>query len=159
MNKNYLSPEEFTKKYGFHEENYFLSNFFPCKIKIGDLTFTNSEAAFHSFKDLSRQKEFEKLDAGDSKRLGRKVNLREDWDEVKDSIMEIILIEKFKQNERLKEKLLKTDAILTEWNYWHDNYWGVCKCIECQDIIGQNKLGKILMKIKGNLGGLYDKTN
>ena len=37
---------------------------------------------------------------------------------------------------------------IVEGNYWHDNYWGNCTCDKCKNIEGQNKLGKILMKIR-----------
>jgi hypothetical protein len=46
--------------------------------------------------------------------------------------------------------LLSTgDMELTESNWWHDNFWGVCTCNKCKD--GENNLGKILMDIRLNL--------
>ena len=42
--------------------------------------------------------------------------------------------------------LIKTgDQELIEGNYWNDTYWGVCKGV------GQNKLGKILMRVREEL--------
>lgn len=149
----------FTEKYGFHGDRFFLSNFYPCEIKIGDLVFKNSEAAFHSFKDLSMQKCFKTLDAKESKKLGRKVSLRKDWEQVKDSIMEMIVFNKFMQHPELASKLAKLkDEILIEFNYWHDNYWGVCICPKCLEKTGLNKLGKILTKIKNN-SNMFDSMN
>ena len=42
---------------------------------------------------------------------------------------------------------------LVEYNPWHDTYWGVC------DGVGQNKLGKLLMKVRGELKTLEKETN
>lgn len=52
----------------------------------------------------------------------------------------------------LKKKLLETgDAELIEGNYWHDNTWGQCYCPRCKNKIGENHLGKLLMKIRESL--------
>ena len=60
--------------------------------------------------------------------------------------MYLICRAKFFQNEDLGQKLMNTgDAVLIEGNYWGDRYWGVCNGE------GQNKLGKILMKIREEL--------
>ena len=127
----------------FRGELFFLSNLFQTKIKIGEFEFENAEAAFQSFKDLKRQKEFEKIDGVTAKKLGKKVNLRNDWTEIKIEIMELVLREKF-SNEILKQKLIATgDLELIETNHWKDFYWGVC------DGRGQNQLGKLLMKLRG----------
>ena len=54
--------------------------------------------------------------------------------------------QKFSENEVLKDKLLETgDAILIEGNRYHDTYWGMV------DGVGENKLGKILMRIREEL--------
>lgn len=129
----------------FRGELFFLSNLFETKIQIGNFTFENAEAAFQSFKDLKRQKEFEKIDGVTAKKLGKKVNLRNNWTDVKIEIMELVLKEKF-SNEILKQKLIATgDLELIETNHWKDFFWGVCEGK------GRNELGKILMKIRGEL--------
>ena len=38
-----------------------------------------------------------------------------------------------------------------EDNWWHDNYWGDCQCEKCKNIEGQNKLGKILMRVANEI--------
>uniref|UniRef100_UPI00345E83CD NADAR domain-containing protein n=1 Tax=uncultured Duncaniella sp. TaxID=2768039 RepID=UPI00345E83CD len=49
-------------------------------------------------------------------------------------------------NPALAEKLIATgDAELVEGNYWHDTVWGVC------DGVGENHLGKILMRVREEL--------
>jgi ribA/ribD-fused uncharacterized protein len=87
--------------------------------------------------------------AGDAKKLGRKVELRPDWEEIKLSVMEKALRYKFQRGTSQYKKLMSTGSEkIVEWNYWHDNYWGVCTCQRCSARRGENHLGKILMKIR-----------
>jgi predicted NAD-dependent protein-ADP-ribosyltransferase YbiA (DUF1768 family) len=49
----------------------------------------------------------------------------------------------------LAEKLLATgDAELIEGTTWHDNTWGNCSCPQCENIPGENRLGKLLMQVR-----------
>lgn len=133
----------------------FLSNFYNAPILYGGLLFSNSEAAFHAQKtlDVNDRKRFTDYNAGKSKREGRKLQLRADWEDVKEQIMYEIVYAKFSQNQDLKEKLLDTnDEYLEEGTTgWHDNCWGNCSCDKCKNIVGENKLGKILMKVREEL--------
>ena len=130
----------------FRGKYFFASNFSDSKITLNDIEFENAEAAFHSFKDISRQKEFSNLDSSLAKRKGRHVTLRKDWEDIKDDIMYQVVKAKFSQNEDLLEKLLATEnEELIEGNTWSDYYWGVCNGK------GKNKLGKILMKVRDEL--------
>jgi ribA/ribD-fused uncharacterized protein len=109
--------------------------------------YKNAEAAFHAQKtfDLSIKEQFQQLDPSQSKKLGRSIDLRKDWEEVKEEIMEYVIRAKFSDPE-LQDLLLETgQQELVEGNWWKDTYWGVCNGI------GQNKLGKILMKIRDEL--------
>lgn len=138
----------------FSGEYDFLSNFYNATVLYNGLLFKNSEAAFHAQKtlDVNERKKFTEYKAGESKRAGRKVTLRSDWEIVKDNIMYEICKAKFSQNEDLKKKLLATGReYLEEGTTWHDNYWGNCSCDKCKNITGKNKLGKILMKIREEL--------
>lgn len=96
---------------------------------------------------------------GKAKRLGRQCPLRVDWEEVKDSMMESVLWNKY-INPTLNQWLLATgDIPLEEGNYWHDNYWGNCLCDKCKDLPGLNKLGKMLMALRTRLrGSAWDYT-
>ncbi len=138
----------------FRYKYYFLSNFYEGSlVEYNGLIYGNAEAAFHAQKDLSRAREFTRLNPSEAKRLGRKVKLRPDWEEVKDEIMYEIVKSKFELDPDLKAKLLGTkDQYLTEGNYWHDNYWGSCNCPRCNGK-GSNKLGLILMRVRKELGG------
>lgn len=133
----------------------FLSNFHECSVTYEGLTYKNSEAAFHAQKTLDPniRCKFIDLNPSEAKKLGRKIQLREDWENVKDHIMYKICLAKFTQNPHLKRKLIMMtgNQLLEEGNYWHDNYWGNCHCLKCKNIKGQNKLGKILMRIREEL--------
>ena len=99
---------------------------------------------------------FSKANPSVSKRLGRVVPIRSDWEDVKYTIMEEIVRNKFSQNEKLKQALLNTgDAALVEGNHWHDNTWGICTCDKCYGKVGSNgennNFGAILMKVREDL--------
>jgi len=81
---------------------------------------------------------------GQAKRLGRKANVRSDWESVKVGVMRGLLIQKF-SDVNLRKKLLATGKQeLIEGNEWGDLFWGVCKGN------GKNILGKLLMEIRDN---------
>ena len=132
----------------FRGDYYFLSNFYMAPIKYDGILFTNNEAAFQAQKCVeSKDKErFSDLNPSEAKKMGRCVALRKDWEKEKTRIMYEICYEKFSQNPRLKKALLDTgDEELIEENTWGDMIWG------CVDGIGENRLGKILMKVREEL--------
>lgn len=135
----------------FRGEHEFLSNMYPCDVVYNGTLYANAEAAFQAAKCFARAREFVGLDGKAAKRLGRKVELRPDWEDVKIRVMKEVLVAKFGQNLDLYEKLHATGAAeLVEGNTWNDTFWGVCGGI------GKNNLGKILMEtrelaIKGEL--------
>ncbi len=132
----------------FRGEFHWLSNFYSCPVPFEGLTFSNSEAAFQAAKslDMKERVKFVDLAAGQSKKLGRRVELRPDWEEVKIDIMRQVLKSKFTQNLELREKLVATgDTELIEGNNWNDTFWGVCRGK------GRNHLGKLLMEVRAEL--------
>ena len=136
----------------FRGKYQFLSNIYKASFEWDGRSYKNSEAAFQSAKSLDPavREEFSEMTGVVAKREGKKVLLRRDWEEVKDSIMEEVVREKFIQNPDLLKKLIDTgDMELVEGNCWHDKYWGV-------DVVsgeGENHLGIILMKLREELGG------
>ena len=129
----------------FRGKYYFLSNFYTAPVEYDGLLYQNNEAAFQSVKCINKKdrKQFTNLPPNKAKGLGRRVKLRNDWEEVKDRVMYDIVKDKFIRNKDLKEKLLATgDRYLEEGNWWNDTYWGVCNGK------GQNKLGAILMQVR-----------
>ena len=131
----------------------FLSNFYPSPIApFNDgIVYPTVEHAFQAYKttDINKRKEIAAQPTpGKAKHLGRHVEIRDDWQEIRINVMYTALKEKFKDLE-LRTKLLSTgNAELIEGNTWSDNFWGDCHCPKCRDIKGENNLGKLLMKIR-----------
>ena len=125
-----------------------MSNFVPCKVMLDGLEFTSTEHAYVAAKtlDLNKRAEIAAVEtAGQVKRLGRKLKLREDWEEVKVGVMHDLLIQKFSQ-EPFRSQLIATgDAYLEETNTWNDTFWGVCEGV------GFNTLGWLLMQVRTDL--------
>ena len=146
----------------FKESGYgFLSNFYECTVVYNGIAYKHTEGAFQAQKthDVEKKKYVATLSASNCKKAcgrrglnGFKLDLRPDWEEVKDQIMYEVVRAKFEQNTDLRERLLATkDAELEEGNHWHDNYWGNCSCDRCKSILGKNMLGKILMRVREEL--------
>jgi ribA/ribD-fused uncharacterized protein len=140
----------------FSEKYFFLSNFYNIHLMYEDIVYCSTEAAFQAAKTLDRTKreEIARMSPSDAKKAGRRLDLRPDWEEVKDKVMYDVCRAKFTMNDslHLKERLLATrDEELVEGNTWHDNYWGNCTCEKCKDIPGRNQLGKTLMKLREDL--------
>lgn len=133
----------------FSGEYAFLSNMFPCFVTI-DLfgmpyTFSSAEAAFQAGKCVFEHDVERIRDAKDgyaAKRIGRKVLMRKNWDEIKVDCMRAVVKAKFCQNPDMMKKLKATEGRLVETNTWHDTFWGVCGGV------GENWLGRILMEIR-----------
>lgn len=138
-NKNVIGP--------FDGQYNWLSNFYHCHVPLNGNFYRNAEAAFQAQKTLDPEirEEFERLDPLKAKRKGRRVKLREDWEDVKVKIMREVVKSKFMSNPELRNKLIATgDAELVELNSWNDRTWGVCS----KTNIGKNLLGKILMEVR-----------
>lgn len=143
--------DSFTNKY------FFLSNFYKCSIEYDGMFYPTSEHAYQASKCLNindKIKIQEVRTPGQAKRLGRKIKVREDWDDVKFRIMKEILQSKFSWSP-LRNMLVETNnKLLVEGNTWHDNIWGDCRCGRDECLAsGMNKLGKILMEIRENFLG------
>lgn len=94
----------------FDGEYRFLSNFSNDIVHFKGLLFLNSEAAFQAQKCVVEEdkRQFCDLQPGRAKRLGRKVMLRKDWEQVKDDIMYEVVRAKFLQHPALAQQLLDT---------------------------------------------------
>lgn len=126
----------------------FLSNFWPCDIKLGYEIYPSVEHAYQALKTTDsgyRDKIRAATTPGKAKRLGRTVPLRPDWEQKKLGVMRGLLHIKFKAPV-LREALLKTyPQTLVKGNTWNDTFWGVCNGV------GQNHLGKLLMQLRKEL--------
>jgi len=137
-----------TKILEFQGDYRFLSNFYICSFTWDGIKWSHSEAAYQAAKTLDRIKrlEFSTLTASESKRRGKSLVLRSDWEEVKVEVLAEILYAKFSQNPYLKQQLIDTkDAILIEGNSWGDRFWGVSPTFSDN---GLNHLGRLLMELR-----------
>jgi N-glycosidase YbiA len=88
----------------------------------------------------------------DAAALGRSHNyrLRSDWEVVKTQVMRVAVLKKFMTHPEIREVLLLTgDKFLVE-DSPTDYFWG-CGA----DRTGENKLGRILMSVRAEIGGLF----
>lgn len=147
----------------FYNEWSWLSNFAASAITIDGKSYATVEHWYQSQKtfDPERQELIRMArNAGTAKKLGndRKLTIvRDDWEEIKDSIMMIGLRLKF-QDPWMRDHLIETgDREIIEGNTWHDQYWGDCNCKnrdgrhpKCLEV-GTNRLGQFLMEIRKKL--------
>lgn len=128
----------------FRGEYHFLSNFYETPVCVYGIKYPNAEAAFQAQKCVlpEEAEAFKTMSPQMAKRYGRMVQLKPNWEQIKDSIMLTVVRAKFK-NPVLKDLLLNTGAAeLIEGNRWGDTYWGVCNGK------GKNRLGEILMTVR-----------
>lgn len=131
---------------GFFGPYRFLSNFEKSPIWYEGELYPSTENAYMAAKtlDLTARKQFLNIEPHEAKKLGRQIELRPDWHEVKEDIMTLIVFQKFNTNLELQKLLLDTgDAYLEETNHWGDKIWG---CDENGE--GMNLLGHLLMNIR-----------
>jgi ribA/ribD-fused uncharacterized protein len=137
----------FTKHYAF------LSNFYPSPIELDGLVYPTVEHAYAAAKTLNpRQREMIRLvlKPGVAKQFGKHVDLRPNWDASRLSIMYSLLQKKFSIPELRSQLLATEDEELIEGNFWGDDFWGV-PYGPLYSGIGQNHLGKLLMKIRSEI--------
>lgn len=141
------------KPVGTDAETAFLSNFHMHPVEFGGIIYPTAEHAFQAQK-CARESD-RRLFAlckkpGEARKLGRRVQLRADWERVKMSVMEDVLRAKFADPD-LRARLLKTgNCEIVHLNGWHDQFWGDCAC-PMHPSPGDNHLGRLLMKIRGDL--------
>lgn len=138
----------------FKDDYKFLSNFqvlpTPMRMRYG-LIFNTVEHWYvaNKSKSIEWQSSVAKHPLKGLKRYGRSVALREDWDEIKISVMAYGLTHKFdnKKNPCLRRKLQDTGkCFIQEGNWRGDTFWGVC----LKTGKGSNVLGKLLMELRDN---------
>jgi ribA/ribD-fused uncharacterized protein len=141
----------------FEDRYFFLSNFYPCSIIYEGITYPSSEHSYQASKSLDTNTRLKVALAptpGMSKRIGKQLKIRPNWNDIRYPIMKDIVRIKFTTHLDIRKKLLDTDNVkLTEGNLWHDNYFGVCHCAKCGSE-GKNSLGQILMDLREELRNL-----
>lgn len=150
----------------FKYEWDFLSNFHPSVVELDGVKYASVEHAYQAAKalDPAKREVFSlafnpRLTAAQSKRMGRRLSLRPNWDGIKNGIMRGLLVQKFSA-EPLRTKLLGTLGMeLVEGNWWHDTHFGVCygrlDGRECDfaphEPVGDNWLGRFLMEVRSEI--------
>lgn len=114
----------------------------------------NIEVLFQAAKLTDENKIKEIINSNDpsiAKYLGRRYKLRKDWEEIKEEIMYELLKKKFNVSNEFRNTLLSVpdDDYIVEMNRHCDKEWGVCS----KTFHGNNKLGKLLMKLKDEKKG------
>lgn len=152
----------------FDGQYAFLSNFHPSQVKLYGIDYPTVEHAFQAAKtmDLAERDAIRlAYTPGIAKRLGRRVHLREDWEQRKIGFMETLLRRKFDLGSKLWLQLRETiPAELVEGNHWNDRFWGATWTLIAADsertieetwaeeegrfLTGRNQLGILLMKIR-----------
>lgn len=158
----------------FEGDYAFLSNFWPYVVtKISGGRFVRGEyveppfdvkgklvkTAEHAFQAQKtrdpewRENVLGQLTPGRAKRMGRRVPLREGWDDIKVSVMRQILACKFAPGTERAAWLVATyPNHLIEGNAWGDIFWGCVHPTEGSNLwVGANYLGILLMERRDEL--------
>ncbi len=134
--------------YKVNDEYGCFSNFSKHGFELGGKYWMTSEHYFQAKKFIENEYEEQVRMSStpmEAANKGRDRNrpLRKDWEEVKDDIMRIAVLEKFKVNDDAKKILLSTGEEEIIEKTTDDYYWGSGK-----DGTGKNMLGKILMEVR-----------
>ncbi|MBO7423142.1 MAG: NADAR family protein [Oscillospiraceae bacterium] len=163
-------PQSFVGKWEF------LSNMYLSSVIIGDMVFPSAENAFQAMKCKTRAEmaEFQFITPYEAKKRGAKVELRSNWNEIRDKVMKKVLEAKFEDQELAIQLLETGDMYLCEKNWWNDEYWGKCWAWKYEDIYddqgeyagvrkyrkweGENRLGKLLCEVREEIRAshIYD---
>lgn len=139
----------------FRGDYSFLSNLYSSEIDTGGrFVYKSAEHLYQATKCSSNEDRAKIRNAEtpkSAKIIGRFVKTRRHWDVYKVNAMVGILRLKFK-TKKLKRLLRATRGMqLTNQNYLHDTFWGVCGCTKHKRT-GLNMLGKILMFVRDENG-------
>lgn len=130
----------------FDGDYWFLSNFYPSPVIMYGEEYPTVE---HAFQAAKCRYPGDRLTIrvtpypSEAKRIGRQVALVDGWDEMRIPVMTELVRRKF-SDPVLRQRLVNETAghDLVEGNTWGDRFWGVYRGV------GENHLGKILMKIR-----------
>lgn len=137
---------------GFDGPHSFLSNFWPVDIVYEGFTYPTLEHAYQAAKTwdgLARAQVRRAGSPAEAKRLGHAVMLRDDWEQVKETVMLQLLRHKFHEQDLGPQLLATVGRVLWEVNDWGDVYWGVVR--RDSGLVGKNRLGALLMSVRREL--------
>ena len=137
--------------YGTKDYYGCFSNFSPHGVTINGEHWPTTEHYFQAQKFVGTEHE-KKIQAADSPvkaaQMGRQRSrpLRADWETVKDDVMRRAVLAKFSQHPEARAVLLGTGEAPIIENAPRDYYWG------CGSRgTGKNRLGQILVEVRGQL--------
>ncbi len=144
------------------EINGYLSNWFLSDFHVGDIIYSSMEqymmhqkALLFNDKDVAKEI-LDTSNVGKIKALGRSVKNYDDiiWNGMRQIIVYQGLLEKFRQNDELKQKLLATQNNILAECAVKDKIWGIGlsmkdeKRFDLNEWQGQNLLGFSLMYVR-----------
>ena len=146
--------EKMDEVIGFYPREFYpFDNFSSFKVEWNGYLFSSVEEAYQAASFMGSDEELvEKIkkshSADEAQRIAyaNRDKRREDWDDVKISIMEELLRLKIKQNPYVKKKLLQTEDYMIVEDSPKDDFWGWGP-----NRNGQNNLGKLWMKLREEL--------
>ena len=122
-----------------------LSNFQSLPIRVSGVSYPTLEHAYQASKTLipaEREHIAQAKTPAEAKKLGRAVTLRENWDELRLTVMERLLRVKFREASYRDALIATGEALIVEGNTWNDTFFGVCRGL------GENHLGRLLMELR-----------
>ena len=139
---------------GFYPREFYpFDNFSSFKVEWNGYLFSSVEEAYQVASFMESDEELvEKIKKSHSADEAQRISYanrdkrREDWDDVKISIMEELLRLKIEQNPYVKKKLLQTEDYMIVEDSPKDDFWGWGP-----NRNGQNNLGKLWMKLREEL--------
>lgn len=126
-----------------------MSNFAPVEVVLDGIVYSSVEHAYQAAKTVNsaeRRAVRKCATPGDAKRMGRKITIRPDWDEIKIRVMRELQVQKYAKEPYRSNLRAVRGAFIEEGNTWGDTFWGVCKGK------GENHMGQILMEVANDLG-------
>ena len=146
--------EKMDEVIGFYPREFYpFDNFSSFKVEWNGYLFSSVEEAYQAASFMGNDEDLvEKIKKSHSADEAQRISYanrdkrREDWDDVKISIMEELLRLKIEQNPYVKKKLLQTEDYMIVEDSPKDDFWGWGP-----NRNGQNNLGKLWMKLRGEL--------
>ena len=146
--------EKMDEVIGFYPREFYpFDNFSSFKVEWNGYLFSSVEEAYQAASFMGNDEDLvEKIkklhSADEAQRIAyaNRDKRREDWDDVKISIMEELLRLKIEQNPYVKKKLLQTEDYMIVEDSPKDDFWGWGP-----NRNGQNNLGKLWMKLREEL--------
>ena len=142
-----------------YNENFILSNMYPCKITYKDKLFYGVDHLYYYllyYQHPEIQNKIEKCSGICANFNAKKIGdsniepIKDITDSQKINLIRNCIRLKYEQNKHCLDYLLDTeDAILIEYAFWGDTYWG-CVLKEGR-YEGENHTGKLLMELRKEL--------